>query len=243
MSQLDCTMLAVALIAWGYNMFWSESWTHTISRYQYARWRAILNSWIALPGWLWMPFIAMMVGFASSGAFLYMRNSFPHDDHRIRIAIYALFFPNVFCFQFWTPLMLWGPYYWWAAAVCSFWIFITGLAITILMGIEHAFLPMGLWIAFTVFAGFVMLATAFFWWYGNEVARAMSNWAASLPKSVTQLGAGLTPFGMGVVPPGFLFPPPSKNAGYPMQPASSSMHARNGGAHHSPSPLTHAYRH
>lgn len=201
-SYLDAVALPVALMAWGYNMFWSESWTHTVSRFRYTRWRAILNSLLAFPGWVWMPFIFVMVGLAGSGAFLYMRNSFAGDERAMRLAIYSLFYINVFFFQFWTPLMLWGPSYWWGAALDSLMIFLSGLAIVILMGIERAFLPMGLWIGFTVLAGIVMLSTSVFWWYGNEIAVGAKNFAANFPGNVTKFATG----GGGVFPPGFLYP-------------------------------------
>jgi len=211
-------------------MFWSESWTHTVSRYKYAKWREYLNSWIGLPGWFWMPFLAIMVGLAGSGAFLYLRNHFAtHANNTNRLAIWGLFFPNVFFFQFWTPLMLWGPMYWWGAALDSLFIFGTGLAIVILMGIEGSYLPMGLWIGYTFCAGVVMIATLVFWWYGNEVAVAMERWASKLTGPIARLGHGWsvgggegTP-GRGIIPPGILGPHPEPGFGAPPEPGYEQL--------------------
>lgn len=202
LSYLDAVALPVALMAWGYNMFWSESWTHAASRYKYAKWRQTVNSLFAFPGYLWLPYTFVMVGLAGSGAFLYMRNSFLSDPRPMRLAIYALFYINVFVFQFWTPLLLWGPSYWWGASLDALMVFLSGLALVILMGIEHAFLPMGLWIGFTALAGLMMISTTIFWWAGDEVVMEMRRWAAGAKNFAVDL---VPP----TVPPGFLGPQPS----------------------------------
>lgn len=175
MSQLDYVGLATALIAYNFVMNWSERWVDTWARREYEGWRRVLNSWVALPGWVWQPMLFVVGNLAATAVFLYWRNSFPVDKRVNRDAIMGLTFANVPLFHMWTPLLLWGPMYWWAAALDSFLVLGTSTAVVALMGVEDAWLPFGIYISYPIFALFVLIATLVFWWYGRDVMEAMSR--------------------------------------------------------------------
>lgn len=169
MSNLDWVALPVALIAYFFEFGMAGRWTDAVYARKYVSWRERLGSWFIPVIWFWTPMLFFLQALAASAIFLYWRNSFPVDARVHRDAILGLTIANVFFLKMWTHLLLWGPGYWWAAAVDSFFVFATGTAVVILMGIENAWLPFGLYLLYPIVAFFAMVVTLIFYWNATDL--------------------------------------------------------------------------
>lgn len=82
---------------------------------------------------------------------------------------------NVFFLKMWTPLLLWGPSYWWGAAIDSFFVLGTSAAVVALMGVERAWLPFGLYIIYPFIALIILITTILFYWNADLMIRGMKG--------------------------------------------------------------------
>lgn len=178
MSQLDWVGLAVAAVGYYYQLAWAERWTDYVSRRKYDTWRTALNTWVAMPGYAWQPLLFIVNALATAATFLYWRNSYPVDDTVRAEAIMGLLFTSVFFMQFWTPLLLWGPRFWWMAALDSLLLLGSSTAALALMGVEDAWLPFGLYFIVPVMAAIIVVTTIAFWLWSATIIAYIRSGAA-----------------------------------------------------------------
>jgi hypothetical protein len=171
MSQINWVSLGLALIAYNFVMHWAERWHDAFIQREYKRWKIVLSPWMALKPWVWQTSMFVAGNLAASSAFLYFANNFVHEPHIRRDAIMGLIFTNVFFYHFWSPLILWGPRYWWLASLDSAAAFVTSIAAVILMGIGKHWLPFGLYLAYSFWCFCVIIISAYFWYKGTDVTK------------------------------------------------------------------------
>ena len=182
MSNLDWVALPMALIAYFYEFSISARWTDANLRMRYRGWEKILNSFLAFPGWAFQPILFLMQSLASVAIFLFWRNNFTSSSSINFDLVMGFTVANVVFLKMWTPSMLWGPGWWWLAAVDSFFVLASALGVLTVMGIEGAWLPFGLYILFPVLSFVIMCVSIYFWWNGTRVQEELEHYAATRGK-------------------------------------------------------------
>ena len=180
MSNLDWVALPVALLAYFYEFSIAARWTDGQARVRYKGWHNILGGFLAFPGGTFQPLLFVMQALASTAIFLFWRNNFTSSSSINFDLVMGFTVANVIFLKLWTPAMLWGPDWWWMAAVDSFFVLATALGALIVMGIETAWLPFGLYIAYPVLAFVIMLVSLYFWWNNEKVVAAIERYGTTL---------------------------------------------------------------
>ena len=189
MSNLDWVALPVALIAYFYEFSISARWTDARARMKFEGWRKLLGGFLAFPGWAFQPLLSVMQALAAVAVFLFWRNNFTSSSTINFDLVMGFTVANVVFLKMWTPSMLWGPNWWWLAAVDSFFVMATSLDVLVVMGIESAWLPFGLYVIYPVLAFIIMLVSLYFWWNGEAVVEGLQKYGHAV--EYLNLGKGI----------------------------------------------------